>query len=117
MTHPPFANLNRRGGALMTLRHHGEECFYRPGGEGNRDVKAIVMRDPDEFLLGLSEARTVSAVVRVLDDDTDGVSAVEVDRGKDKFRYPDRLGGTEYVERYVHEILEQDGGTIVLGLL
>lgn len=117
MTHSPFANLNRRGGVPMTLRHHGEECSYHPGGTGNRAVKAVVMRDPDEFLLGLSEARTVAVVVRVLDDDVDGVAATEVNRGKDKFSYPERLGSDQMVSRFVHDVLEQEGGSIVLGLL
>jgi hypothetical protein len=79
-------------GFPLLLREHGETItYFKNGGSVCRSIMAIVERDvavPSET--GDQVAQAI--IVRVLDNATSGISALEIDDGRDKVSLPLRIG-------------------------
>ncbi len=97
-----------------------ETLIYRPGVGPARNVKALVDREPPEAavepLRAVSKAIHIAVVNQATDSDDDtygGISAGEIDTGKDRIVIALRVGATP-VERGLGSLVEQDGGMIRL---
>lgn len=88
-----FAQQFKRTGAPSLLRQFAEPIVYYPGGIADgRSIDAIVTRGVEV----VSETGQVAyaIVVRVLDDATLGISATEIDDGRDVVLVALNTGGT-----------------------
>lgn len=77
----------------MLLREHGEPVTYFPfGSVTGRSITAIVERNvevPSES----GDQVSYAIICRVLDDETDGILATEIDDGRDEISLPLITGG------------------------
>ena len=106
-----FASLFRRTGAPMLLHQFGEQITYYPRGAATgRTISAMVERGvsvPSETGDGVAMA----IVVRVVDDSTEGISATEIDDGRDEVSIATITGGT--AERRQITRVEADANGLV----
>lgn len=76
-----FRNQFRRSAAPSLVRQFGEEVLYYPrGGSVCRTIKAIVERSEELVENGIAQM----VMVRVINDCTLGISATEIDDGRDE---------------------------------
>lgn len=97
-----------------------ETLVYRPGTGAARNVKALVDREPPagtpEVGQAISKAIRIAVVNQATDagDDTyGGISATEIDTGRDRIDVARRVGQTA-VSRPFGAMVEQDGGMLNL---
>lgn len=80
--------------AMTSVEEFGETVVYVKGAGATRSIAAIVEREvvptEDELQRGLKEVM----IIRVRNDSTYGISATELDGGKDCIRVAYRIGGT-----------------------
>jgi len=82
-----------------------EQVTYRPVVGDARVIDALVDRDGRDDAMN---AATPAMRVTVLDDETDGITAVEIDTGGDRIDVAERIGGAA-TSRHIQRIAEQDG--------
>ncbi len=97
-----------------------ETLVYRPSEGSARNIKALVDRDlpetPPEPLRAMAPSIMVTVLNQATDSDDDsygGISATEIDTGRDRIVVAVRAGQTA-VERGFGGLSEQDGGMLRL---
>lgn len=89
-----FAQLFSRTGAPNLVRQFGEQITYYANGSGTgRTIWAIVERNV-EVPPELGEQTAQALMIRVRDDSTYGISATEIDDGRDEVSVALDTGGT-----------------------
>ena len=81
-----FAQAFKRTGARNLLAQFGEAegIVYYPRGSGTpRAISAIVTRNNPDIISEVGDVISQYLFVRVLDDETDGISSTEIDSGLD----------------------------------
>lgn len=101
--------------ASIWLEKFGETITYLPGSGGSRSILAIVNRPEASKISGLPHGSGAALIIEVANDVTTGISAAEVDRGRDKVQLPERFGDAVKTKR-ITNILAQDAGMIKLEL-
>lgn len=93
----------------------GEAVTYKPSGGDNRSISAVIERGTLAKLDGgqAYAANGPEMVIRVVNDATTGITAAEVNTGKDLVSLPVRIGQSA-TDRLITKILAQDDGQLVL---
>lgn len=81
-----FAQIFKRTGARNLLAQFGEAegvVYYARGSGTPRSISAIVTRNKPDIINEVGDVVSQYISVRVLDDETDGISATEIDSGLD----------------------------------
>lgn len=101
----------KRAGVPSLLRQFGESIIYYPRGvlSAGRTIQAMVQRDVQV----VNETGQVSnaILVRVKDDSTSGISATEIDDGKDTISISIVTGGTAEV-RQITKMQDDSNGAV-----
>jgi len=87
-----------------------ETVVYRPSGGDARTIQAIVRRQSNEQI---GMARAPSITLTVPNDDTDGISATELDDGADQIDVAVKPGGTA-TTRNVYRVVSSNVAFITL---
>lgn len=108
-----FAQQFRRAGSVSLMAQFGDDVIYYAGGVGDgRAIKGMIERDVSV----ISEAGDVvglAFVIRVLDNDTTGISSTEVDTGTDLIGVSLRVG-EEMQQRQVVRVISTENGIVRL---
>lgn len=107
-----FAKIFKLTAARNLLRQFGEEELigYYPGqGDKPRRIKAIVVRNDPSVISEMGGVVGQSIVVTVLDDATEGISATQIDSGRDKVSVALETGGTEQLRSMVFVTSDANG--------
>ena len=97
------------------LTTFGETVVYWPRTGGSREITAIVGRDRPDDLDGVPHGQAPRLTINVANDETDGISSSEVDKGGDKVELAVKIGETAQ-QRRITKILYQDAGMMKLEL-
>lgn len=79
-----------------------------------RAIKALVERQPPAELGTAPYGQTPMAIIYPLNDDEDGISSGELDKGLDKVRLAWPCYGDDLQERRITAIVGQDAGMLAL---
>jgi hypothetical protein len=109
-----FHSEMQDGGAPMLVDYIGEAVTYNPASTA-RAINAIVHRNPIEALPETPDLVGIAFVVKVIDDDTLGISAAELNKGSDTISVAVREGGTPET-RQITRLIESGGGMLTLGV-
>ena len=93
------------------VRQFGESIEYHASGSSGRSVNAIVVRDPIAILSEIGDALTGSMIVRVSNNDTDGISSTTIDTGTDRVALPLVVGGDSEMRSIVRVLSDSNGFT------
>jgi len=95
------------------LAEFGEPISYLPAGGGEREITAIVDREPPAELEGMPGSHSPRLVISVANNSTDGISSSEINISKDKVELSVRINETAQ-ERLITKIISQDAGMMSL---
>ncbi|HIJ70658.1 MAG TPA: hypothetical protein HPP87_04755 [Planctomycetes bacterium] len=79
-----------------------------------RAIEALVDRSPPEGIGTAPYGQGPVAIIRVLNDDADGITPDEVDRGLDRVRLAWPCYGDDTQDRRIAAIVGQDAGMLAL---
>ncbi len=96
-------------GFAALLTQFGETVTYIKQDGTEREISAIVDRDPPEFFDAGGKAVAPIAMVQVHDDSTKGITAEELNTGGDKLRFPAKKGGAAS-SRIIDKLIDGEGG-------
>lgn len=92
----------------------GEAVAYRShGNPDEREINAIVDRKPGEAFSASGDVVTYSMMIRVHNDSTLGISASELEEGRDLMEVPRRTGGVRKTV-IIDQLINADAGVLVL---
>lgn len=99
--------------AAKYLTDFGETITYRPADGRPRRITAVVERNDAETDPGAGQTRRPDITISVLNNDLDGISAGELDTGRDHVELARREGADQEI-RPLGEIITQDEGILTL---
>jgi hypothetical protein len=95
----------------MLVRQYGETFEYWESGTACRDVTGIVERNQVAIMAEVGEILTQSIIIRVPNNDTEGIDASKIDSGRCKVVIALTEGG-ESVPRSIVQILSAANGFV-----
>ena len=104
-----FASQFKRTAVTNLVRQFGESIEYHASGSSGRSVNAIVVRDPIAILSEIGDALTGSMIVRVSNNDTDGISSTTIDTGTDRVEIALIEGGGKEMRSIVRVLSDANG--------
>lgn len=99
--------------ATEMLKEFGEPIKYLPAGGGEREITAIIIREPISPLGGAPHGHGPLTHTKVANNSTAGISSSEVDTGGDKVEIKVKIGQAVQ-QRPITKILKQDAGMMKL---
>lgn len=90
-----------------------ERVTYRPRGGGDREISALVKRDPPSVHPQTGVALAPRCVVAVACDETLGITAAELDVGADQLLLPRAVDGS-IEARIITKIIHQSTTRLVI---
>jgi hypothetical protein len=109
-----FAQIFKRTGARNLLAQFGESegIVYYPRGSGSpRSISAIVTRNNPDIISEVGDVISQYLFVRVLNDETSGISATEIDSGIDMVDVALRTDGHRE-RRPIVKVTDTSGGMV-----
>jgi hypothetical protein len=110
-----FSTQFRRTAAPNLQRQFGEPVVYYRGDGVQRDISAMITRDPLAIIAELGDTLGVSMIVEVRNDATYGITSSEVDTAVDQIGAPLRTGEAAAV-RSIVRVLSDSGAYLRLAL-
>lgn len=95
------------------LDEFAEDIKYLPAGGGQREIRAIIDREPPTDLDGAPHGQAPRCTITVANNSTTGISSSEIDTGGDKVELAMRMGETVQ-QRRITKIASQDAGMMTL---
>lgn len=103
-----FRSQFKRGPAISLVRQFGETITYYSGGADGRSIQAIVRR---EQVIGPTGVTAQQITCTVLDDATEGISATDINDGRDTVLIALEQGG-EATRREITFIDDDSNGMV-----
>lgn len=104
-------------GFPQLLSNFGESIVYLPGGGGERDIQAIVDRDPPAIMDAAGNAVIPQFTVRVNNSCRSGIASSEIDTGTDQLKFVKRIGEVIPSTLSVGMMVSQDAGIVQLAVM
>lgn len=106
-----FDDLFAATGAPTLIDMFGEPVVYYPGGDtdAGRSISAMIEREVQVISHG--EIMGFVTVVRVLDSSTEGISATEINTGRDTIRIQMRRGESSRLKQ-ITKVLSTENGIV-----
>ncbi len=110
-----FAQQFIRTAVPNILRQFGETVVYFANGNGaGREITAVVVRDPLAIIAEIGEVLSQAMIVRVVNDSTLGISATDIDTGRDRIWVPITADGDPEARSIVRVLSDTNGFLRVL---
>ncbi len=114
MTHAGFDKVLKTD-SWLAVQEFGEIVTYKPNGEAERQIVAIIDRSPPEAINEAPGNLAPSIVIEVRNDSTYGIASSGFSKTLDKVSLPVRYGETA-TDRPLIKILAHDVGMCRFGV-
>jgi hypothetical protein len=105
-----FEQQFKRVAVPNLVRQFGECIQYFPGGAGSgRDIDALVVRDPLAVASEVGELLVNALIIRVENNECRGITAEEIDTGRDKVFVALKNGGAGSLRSIVQLLSDANG--------
>lgn len=105
-----FEQQFKRVAVPNLVRQFGECIQYFPGGAGSgRDIDALVVRDPLAVASEVGELLVNALIIRVENNECRGITAEEIDTGRDKVFVALKNGGTGSLRSIIQLLSDANG--------